>query len=202
VQHLCTRSIYLEAGTCAFDGSVSGAIERYVSSFARTAISMANPERRPGSGEFRFVDVHGAKETFDCGEPKAIRFRIKRFRSYGGKLFVSAHVCDAAGVTLLQCDSRLVNHWLDADDFIEGELVIKSPWLKPGDYRVDLFICAAGIVDQFEQACTIHVIPLLPYPAAGNQEATANGVVFADFDYQSTTTKKPPITSVKGVNVV
>ncbi len=183
VQVLCNRSIFLEKGSCSYFGSVAGGIERYVSSFARTRTTMENPQRRPGSGEFRFVDVQASKETFDCAETKSVHFKINRFLPFSGKLFVSAHICDANGATLLQCDSRLVNQWFDASDNIEGDLVIRSPWLKPGDYRVDLFICSAGVLDRFEQACTLHVIPLLPYPSAGNEEATYNGVVFADFDY-------------------
>ena len=65
----------------------------------------------------------------------------------------------------------------------EGEFVLKTPWLKPGSYHVDMFVCSAGVMDRFEQACHLEVIPLLPYPAPGNDEATSEGVVFADFSY-------------------
>jgi lipopolysaccharide transport system ATP-binding protein len=85
---------------------------------------------------------------------------------------------------LLQCDSRMVGHWIEAKDRYEGQLVLRTPWLKPGSYRVDLFICNAGMFDKFEDACRLNVIPLLPYPAAGNADATGLGGVFADFSYE------------------
>jgi len=53
-----------------------------------------------------------------------------------------------------------------------------------------MFICSAGVLDKFEQAAYLHVIPLLPYPAAGNTEATVEGIVFADYAFNRVTTSK------------
>ena len=64
VQVLCNRGMYLEHGQVRHYGSVAGAIECYTASFARTSRAAGDPERRPGSGEFRFSRVVPAQETF------------------------------------------------------------------------------------------------------------------------------------------
>ena len=183
VQVLCNRGMYLERGRVTHYGSVADAIERYVASFGTAAAEAGDPDRRPGSGEFRFTRVTPAKDTFTCGEEKAVDFTIERRRPYAGKFFVSAHVVNEVGVMVAQCDSRMTGVWFDAEAEQSGRFTFRTPWLKPGRYRVEMFICSAGVMDRFEEACTWEVIPLLPYAAAGNEEATSGGVVFADFGY-------------------
>ena len=182
---LCNRAVYMQGGKVTYCGEVAGAIERYTASFARTAPSSTVPERRPGSGEFRFVSVVPSKEYFDCGEEKIVSYTIERRKPFAGSFFVSCLLIDSNGLTVAHCDSRMVGHWVEAEgDLYEGRFTLRTPWLKPGDYRLEMYICNAGIVDKFEEACRLHVLPLLPYPAAGNSEATAFGVVFADFSYE------------------
>ena len=185
VQVLCNRGMYLERGQVKHVGSVAGAIEHYTASFAKAGVAAADPERRPGSGELRFSRVAPGKETFTCGEVKTVEFSVKCHRPFAGKYFVSAHIVNELGAVLAQCDSRMVGMWFDADTPLDGHFSFRTPWLKPGRYRVEMFICSAGIMDRFEEACQFEVIPLLPYPAAGNEEATSNGVVFGDFSYAS-----------------
>ena len=182
---LCTKAMYLEKGRLIYSGGVPLAVDHYVRSFEKPATAMAEPQRRPGSGELRVTSITPGKEFFECGEEKTIRYTVERFGDFNGKFFVSCHVVDHYGMTLLQCDSRMVGHWIDVADRVEGQFTLRTPWLKPGTYRVDIFICSAGIMDWFEQACHLEVLPLLPYPAAGNTEATTNGVVFADFAFES-----------------
>jgi lipopolysaccharide transport system ATP-binding protein len=84
-----------------------------------------------------------------------------------------------------QCDSRLLGQWFEAEAELEIEFSIRSPWLKPGTYRVDVFLCAAGFIDQCEHACTFEVLPLLPYPATAGSEALDSGVILADFQFRT-----------------
>jgi lipopolysaccharide transport system ATP-binding protein len=192
VSVLCEKAMFLEKGRVTYMGDVPGAIDRYIGSFEKATAEAVDPERRPGTGEYRITSVTPDKEFYACAEEKTIRYTIDRFKPFAGRYFVSCHIVEERGATVLQCDSRMVGHWIEATGRFEGELTIKSPWLKPGSYRVDLYVCSSGILDWFEQACYLHVIPLLPYPAAGNAEATSNGVVFADFSYGAVPGKGAP----------
>jgi len=185
VQVLCTRAMYLERGGLRYYGEVPAAIDYYVRSFERPATKMGDPRQRPGTGELRITSIHTTKAFFDCGAEKTIRFTVERMAAFTGRYFVSCHIVDHYGVTLLQCDSRMVGHWIDPGDRYEGQFTLRTPWLKPNTYRVDLFVCSAGVIDSFEHACQIEVAPLLPYPAAGNTEATSGGLVFADYAYET-----------------
>jgi len=184
VSMLCSKAIFIEKGTIRHFGSVEDAIDHYVRSFEQGATKGADPVRRSGTGEYRITSVTTGKEFFECGEEKTIRFRVERMKPFAGKFFVSCHIVDSYGSTLLQCDSRMVDHWIDATDIHEAQFTLRTPWLKPGTYRVDMYICSTGILDHLEQACKIEVLPLLPYPSASNAEATSEGVVFADFAYE------------------
>ncbi len=186
VQVLCNRAMYLEKGRLKYLGAVPGAIEHYMSSFQKSATEITDPKRRGGTGEMRVTAISPTKEFFECGEEKTVRFTVERMKSFEGRYFISCHIVDSYGVTILQCDSRLIEYWIDAEDVYHGEITIKTPWLKAGSYQLDMFLCSAGVMDKFEQACHIEVIPLLPYPAAGNDEATSEGIVFADFNFTPT----------------
>jgi lipopolysaccharide transport system ATP-binding protein len=186
VQVLCNSGIYLKQGHASHLGSVTGTIDKYLSSFAKPATFEQDPGCRPGSGEFRFTHVTPSKDTFACGEEKVINFTFARRKPYAGKLFLSSHIVNEFGTIVAQCDSRMVGHWIDAEDKYAGRFSFRTPWLKPGEYRVEMFICNCGIFDRFEDACRLHVIPMLPYPAAGNEEATSQGIVFGEFSYAKT----------------
>ena len=184
VNVLCSKAMYLERGVCTFAGAVPTAIEHYMKSFKNPQSAAIDPQRRPGTGEYRFISVTPSKEFFTCGEEKVISFELRRSRPFSAPVFVSCHVVNAMGAILLQCDSRLINFWINPCASFRGEFRIKTPWLKPGNYRIDLFICSAGVLDRFEQACDLNVIDLMPYPAAGNAEAVVSGTVLCDFSYR------------------
>ena len=152
-------------------------------SFKGAQSAAIDPQRRPGTGEYRFTSVTPAKEFFTCGEEKVIKFTINRFKPSAARLFVSCHLVNNMGAIIAQCDSRLVNFWIEPCDRFEGEFSVKTPWLKPGNYRADMYICSAGVLDNFEQACSMNVIDLTPYQSPGNAEATAHGTILADFGY-------------------
>lgn len=183
---LCSKAMYMHKGTISHFGEVSEAISHYAASFANRVNLGGDERKRPGTGEFRFTEVAPTSDYFECGVDKVIRFNVRRDRSINGRLFISCLLVDEMGVEIVQCDSRLVEFWLDGGEDYSGKLTIRSPWLKPGDYRVHLFLCSSGIIDHFEDACMVRVIPLLPYKVAANPETINLGLVFADFTYNLT----------------
>jgi lipopolysaccharide transport system ATP-binding protein len=135
------------------------------------------------TGELRFHSVVTEKETYECGEAKVVSLHVRRCKPFGGKFFISCHVIDPQGFMILQCDSGMVGGCFDVADAVHAQFTIHTPWLKPGCYRLDFFIHNNAIIDRFEHACDLNVIPLLPYPVAGSDSGVARGVVFADFTY-------------------
>ncbi|MEJ5299058.1 MAG: hypothetical protein WHZ52_13590, partial [Armatimonadota bacterium] len=183
VSVLCRQATYLEKGAVTYYGDAAGAIQRYAASFARREQTATDPRRRSGTGELRFTAVYPSKESFECGEEKVIHFEIRRYRQFEGKFFVAALVVNEIGADILHCDSRLVTDWFPVGECCKGRLTILTPWLKPGEYRIDLFICSNGVLDAYEDACRISVAPLLPYPGTASSEAWARGAVFGDYAF-------------------
>lgn len=185
VATLCTRGILLDRGTVAYAGDVESTIDRYLTAVASADTDEDAQRRRGGSGQLRFSHAASTQEFYDPDEQKVIEFSIQRHRPTGDKVWLSCHITDELGDIVLQCDSRLVAHWLDIDDRHDGRFVLTNPWLKPGTYYADLFVCSnsEGIVDEFDRACKFEVRPTLPYPVTSTSDGYANGVVFADFTY-------------------
>jgi lipopolysaccharide transport system ATP-binding protein len=185
---LCTRVLMLDQGHLVHAGSPPSAIERYTQSL-RTRRAGATNERpesaRRGSGEYRYVYVQPVKEHFEPAEPKRFSYRVERRRGSLGRFYLSAHLFNESGLELAQMDGRLVGRWNQDADAVGGELVIHAPWLKPGNYRLDTTICTgSGIVDLFEGAAHFEVGSVLPYPHTASATATAQGALFADFDWK------------------
>ena len=181
---LCTSAIYLERGRMIMHGSVDDALTAYRASFERTSVEHQDADRRPGTGEVRFSGAQTSKDVYESADEKQIEFEVGTASATPGDFFVSCHVNNEQGVTVVQCDSRLVGFWLAPDRSHRGAITIQTPWLKPGRYTVDLFACRAGVLDAWEGACQFEVLPILPYPTATSSDGTENGVVFADFEYE------------------
>nr|WP_195969304.1 ABC transporter ATP-binding protein [Cellulomonas hominis] len=184
VKTLCTSAIFLEHGRLVMHGSVDDAIELYQTSRDRVAISQTDIERRPGTGEVRITSATVSSPLYKTTEPKTVEFLVSANADYIGKYFVSCHINDAHGTTILQCDSRVSGLWLDPAQEQKIALTIKEPWLKPGEYTVDLFVCSSGVLDSFEGAGRFEIHPVLPYPQAVSDEGLDAGLVLADFDYE------------------
>jgi lipopolysaccharide transport system ATP-binding protein len=184
VKSLCTSALFLEHGKLVMQGTVDDAIELYQTSRDRVAISQTDIERRPGTGEVRITSATVTSPLYKTTDPKTVEFLVSANPDYIGKYFVSCHINDARGTTVLQCDSRVTGLWLDPAQEQKIALTIKEPWLKPGEYTVDLFVCSSGVLDSFEGAGRFEIHPVLPYPQAVSDEGLDAGLVLADFDYE------------------
>ncbi len=185
ISTLCSKGILLKNGTLTMAESANKTIETYLSGFNQNQSIVCAPERRPGSGEYRFQSVHALKNSFNCEEIKAIKFHIRHHHGLVRRFFVSAHIVDINGIIIAQCDSRLMGIWFEDAAKVDGELRLELPWLKPGTYTVDLFICAPMMVDQWERACYLEVSSLLPYQYSVGEDAIQKGHVIAKFNWLS-----------------
>ncbi len=181
---LCSRAIVLDGGRISFNGEPAAAIEAYGRQFSHADQGTTRSTHRPGSGEYRFATVSMERQAYTPDAAKTIKFEIERARAPLGRFYPSAHLVDERGLEVLQMDGRFVGCWIDDADRIAGELVITGPWLKPGRYHVDMYLCTeGGIVDLYPQACVFDVNSVMPYPYSASANATASGVVLADYHW-------------------
>ena len=185
VSLLCSRGMLLRAGSLAYVGGVKETIDLYLSTFVKASGSDELPDRRPGSGEYRYTLASPAREYFGGAEEKTFHFEIQRRSKLVGRMWLSAFVVDSTGVVVTQSDSRLVGALFGDFERLAGQFRLRSPWLKPGSYRLDLFICAHGIVDAWEGACSFTISPVMPYQNSVSEDGVKAGVVFGDFDWQT-----------------
>jgi lipopolysaccharide transport system ATP-binding protein len=185
VSLLCSRGLLINGGSLVFDGSTPEAIDRYLSTFSGQNATEELPDRRPGSGEYRYLRASPSREYFGGAEEKIIDFEIRRRHHGVGRMWLSAHLIDSNGAILTQYDSRL-NGMLVADfQQLSGQFRFTSPWLKPGNYRLDFFICAGGVlVDFWEGACALTISPVMPYASSITEDGVKLGLVFGEFTWQ------------------
>jgi lipopolysaccharide transport system ATP-binding protein len=183
VRALCTSAIYLERGRLMLHGPVDQALGMYLQSYHQQPAAGVDVSRRPGSGELRFSDVRPQKDVYLPHDEKTIEFSVSGNPDFAGNYWVSCHLNDQDGVAIALCDSRLVGFWLDGQQPQQAALTLRGPWLKPGRYTVDLFLCKNGVLDAWSGAAMFTVLPVLPYPEVTGEEASRMGVVLGDFDY-------------------
>ncbi|MCL1871573.1 MAG: polysaccharide ABC transporter ATP-binding protein [Promicromonosporaceae bacterium] len=186
VTSLCTSAVFLDRGRLTFAGSVDDTLEVYRRSFERYAEEQRDATRRAGSGQLRAQTVVPASDVFEPAETKRFTVAVGKNADLVGQYFVSAHINDINGTVIAQCDSRAVGGWFDPAKEQEVRLSLRAPWLKPGRYTVDVFLCQMGVLDAWEGAASFEVLPGSPYPEMTLDEATARGVILADFDYEAT----------------
>jgi len=185
VTALCTSALYLDRGRLAYQGDVPGALELYRRSFAKFALEQKDPERRPGTGEIRATTVEMGEDQIEPQADKDVVIRIGASPGSIGRYFVSCHVNNIDGSVVAQCDSRVVGGWYDPARDNTVTMTLRSPWLKPGRYTVDVFVCKNGILDAWEGATAFEVLPHNPYPELAGDEALTKGLVLADFTYKA-----------------
>lgn len=190
VRTLCGQAIVLDGGHLTYQGNTPGAIEHYLQSYRKNISEEAqHPDRRPGSGEYRFVSLTPDAPLMESGGEKEFVFTLRRRKGMppaAARMYVAVEVIRIEdGVTVTQCDSRLLGAWLAGEaEEINGALRFITPWLKPGSYRMDALLGTAGhILDRWEGACSFDISPLLPYAHLAPGDALAPGIVLADFSF-------------------
>jgi lipopolysaccharide transport system ATP-binding protein len=185
VSVLCNRGIFLRGGLLEYSGSTKGAVDMYISSFSQTNSQADNPDRRYGTGEYRFTSASSDRQIFEGAEEKVINFQIERRGKLVGRMWICALIVDPNGVVVAKCDSRLIGFMVEDCPKISGQVRFTTPWLKPGSYRIDLCVGAPWTMDYWEGACSLIVSPVLPYPHPSAPDASVPGLVYADFSCEA-----------------
>jgi lipopolysaccharide transport system ATP-binding protein len=198
---LCNRGMFLRAGSLEYAGGIKETIAQYTASFADTKAQDDNPDRRIGTGEYRFTAAAPVRQIIEGAEEKVIQFEIERRGTLlVGRMWMSARIVDSNGVIVVQCDSRLSGFSVEDFPRISGNVRFTTPWLKPGNYRVDLMLGAHWTMDFWEGACSLTVSPVLPYSNSSYPSASAHGLVFADFSFAASEAKEEFLGNYKNGN--
>jgi lipopolysaccharide transport system ATP-binding protein len=195
VSVLCNRGMFFRAGSLEYTGSTKETIDRYIASYSTANGQDDNPDRRYGSGEYRFTSANPDQPIFGGAEEKVINFEMERRGKMVGRMWLCVRILDSNGVMLLQCDSRMVGVLVEDAPRISGQVRFTTPWLKPGTYRVDLSVAAPWTLDYWEGACSLIISPVLPYSNSASPDASANGLVFADFSWEASEAKPESVCS-------
>jgi lipopolysaccharide transport system ATP-binding protein len=199
ISNLCTSAILLADGRVDHDGPVEPAVQKYLAGFHRGPADARPSQDRPGSGHYRYSRVAPSRPLYAPDDDKEIRFEIRRNGGLLSQMHLKADVVDSGGSIICHLDSRLDGLTVRDHDRIEGTLRLQNLWLKPGSYRVDMYIRSNGLVDEFASACTLEVSPLLPFAHCDNGYEVSRGAVLAaarweiDADGPGTAAREAPI---------
>ena len=185
VASLCNRSVCLQDGRVDFVGGAHEGIARYYQLLEGRG-QEESASRRPGTGQVRFADARPERPQYRPDEPKRIHFTVRGIDASTAGCTLMAHLVDEYERIVSKFDSRFLGVEVrPGGECVAGTLVIRHPWLKPGDYAVDLFLIdgRVGVVDRFEKACRFQVLPILPYPHSAPEAAIADAAVLADYDW-------------------
>src|SRR6202040_566894 len=68
VSVLCNRGMFLRAGSLEYTGSMKEAIDMYIASFSKANGQDDNPDRRSGTGDYRYTLAVPAQQIFGAAE--------------------------------------------------------------------------------------------------------------------------------------
>jgi lipopolysaccharide transport system ATP-binding protein len=185
---LCDRAIVLDRGESRFSGEAEAAIEWYLGSVvASPREADVSDVRRAGGGEWRAADLRPAKESFRVDEVKTFEFSAHRLTTEDTGFYPSANIVDEKGTVVARCDGRLMDAMVSPTGASKASFrfTLRTPWLRPGRYYVDVLLENFGLYDHWERACTFEVLPVLPYKHTAEDSALGDGAVLADFDFVS-----------------
>lgn len=158
VAALCRKGILLKEGRLLLVDTADNAIARYKKEGIQSEESgnTIAASARSGTGTHRIEVLRPTKHEFDARTPISFHVRIKQFKE-DARFHLSLHFRDEADNEIYSVNTE----YLDGCSVQPGDsaldITIDSPWLPPGDYRVEAFLHSAGIIDHWPDACRFHV---------------------------------------------
>ena len=126
----------------------------------RNGAASGSADRRASNGEYRYTLASAAEEYFGGAEEKTIHLKFSGVASWSAGCGSRRMWWIQEALLVTQCDSRLAGALFGDFERLAGQFRLRPPWLKPGSYRLDLSICAHGIVDAWEGAYSFTISPV------------------------------------------
>jgi hypothetical protein len=180
---LCTRVCLLNAGRLEADGEPDTVVQLYQQrSLAETIIDAApNSEVRPGRGTLRIVSVRPERQLFKPEAAKVFHVYIVTNDSLEAPFYLTINVINQNHQIVMCIDSHHCNEILIAGDPIELSLVVRTPWLCPGEYQIDAMLYNFDVIDKWEDACRFAVSSRIPYSGSVYEPAIKACLVLPEF---------------------
>jgi lipopolysaccharide transport system ATP-binding protein len=180
---LCSRTCLLNRGQLVADGDSRSVVELYQKqslSLAESSIE-ESAAKRPGRGTMRFEFVRPKLTIFEPASEKIFTARIVTNDLNEAPVYAAIHIFNEDQQQLFAIDTRTGDVVLNPGTPIEISFILRSPWLRPGEYRIDAFLWNAGLIDKWEDACRFGVSSSLPYAGAIHENSINTSIVLPDF---------------------
>jgi lipopolysaccharide transport system ATP-binding protein len=180
---LCTRVCLLDAGHLQAEGKADAVVQLYQKSVSTltTGAAAQNSAARPGRGTLRIASLRPEQQFFRPDSTKTFHIRIITSDNREAPFYLALHVKNQKHQVVVCIDSHHCDEVLIAGAPIDVSLLIRSPWLCPGEYTVDAFLYNMDVIDKWEDACRFGVSSWMPYSGSFYEPAFRAGVVLADF---------------------
>jgi lipopolysaccharide transport system ATP-binding protein len=180
---LCTRVCLLEAGRLKAAGKPDTVIQLYQKSVSneKAGSALQNSALRPGRGTVRIASLQPEEQFFRPEAPKTFHIRLVISDSREAPFYLAINVKNQKHQVVICIDSHHCTEVLSGSDPIRLSLLIRNPWLCPGEYTVDGFLYNMDIIDKWEDACRFTVSSQTPYSGLVYEPAIKTGLVLADF---------------------
>lgn len=156
VSLLCNRGIYLKSGSVEADGDIENVLKVYRGDFSQREEEAMDPNTRRGTGSHRIVKLKPHQHRFSARESMTFDLQIEQFRDEGPFHF-AMHVRDKWDTEVFSIDTAYLETGLLRPGNHQLRMEITSPWLFPGEFRVEAFLHYGGIVDHWPDACRFEV---------------------------------------------
>ena len=170
VEELCDRVVLLDKGTVAFEGSTAEGVSRYLHQ-AVEVVDAVHPRSVRGPARSASPRCRCPDRTLPRRSPSASASSWSRHGTASIAAGWRSRCAMTRALPSRTATPTSLEHWFSTSGGpVEGEFTLGGPWLHPGDYVADLFVCNAGVLDAFEGACRFTVRPGYPYRAGVTEE--------------------------------
>ena len=183
VLSLCSRVCLLKAGRVEADGDPHTVIQLYQSQTAApvSSVTISRPDSRPGRGTIRMTSFEAESAVFEPAGAKAFRLTLETRDPVEAPFYLALVFTDEHQRRIFFVDSHHSNETLAPGDPVELRIVLESPWLCPGEYRIAAYLYNPDIIDEWQDACRFVVSSHIPYPGSVYEDAIKGSIVLPTF---------------------
>jgi lipopolysaccharide transport system ATP-binding protein len=187
---LCSRACLLQDGRLEADGATKSVVELYQKRTSRLEEPDVpkGPENRPGRGTMRISSVRPEHRVFDPAGEKRFFVRIVTNDPTESACYLVLAFSDDNNRELFILDTRHVNASITPGQPTEVSVILRTPWMRPGEYSVKAELVNFDLIDGWENACRFGVSNELPYSQVINAEAIEWSLVLPEFSASVSTT--------------